>query len=133
MTKQEQADQLRLAADIIETGHPWEMCHATADIWHKGQTDVGQAVIHNWKIRPTLATPPDGRPLHNPDSLTADQVGVGKRLTVKGEQFNHTAEKWRLGEWTNTWNVAAYSPNVTYRLPLSVPWPELPCSKQIPA
>ena len=68
-----------------------------------------------------LATPPDNRPLHNPDKLTAEQVGVGYRLTLP-EEWNPTQEYWHS---TKQWKKSShYSSLDTFRLPLSVPWPE---------
>ena len=84
-----------------------------------------------------LATPPDNRPLHNPDNLTAEQVGVGYRLALRGEPTNLQIEQqeyWRGGAWlwlksgkvfTHIFDEAQNT-RCTYRLPLSVPWPSAP-------
>lgn len=135
MDKTQQAAQLRLAADLLETGHPWEHRHISDQTWTVAtQNDDVVAFAGNptRKIRPVLATPPDGRPLHNPDNLTAEQVGVGKRLFLVGEDANKCVdqqEKWKDGEWVNSGVIFSgkiMEKHGTYRLPLSVPWPEAP-------
>jgi hypothetical protein len=88
------------------------------------------AISKGWKIRPVLATPPDGKPLNNPQNLSAEQVGVGRRLTRKGEKPTPGAQVWvglvdSSGEWQKREDDAEpYYAGSTYRLPLSVPWPE---------
>ncbi len=118
--------QLRLAADILETGHPYEYRPSSCD-WLKHDGDVMHHVKMGTPIRPILARPPYEAELHNPDGLTAEQVGVGYRLTVEGESKHPEAEVWAASQWRSTrifpqW-YAVYG---TYRLPLSVPWPEQP-------
>lgn len=132
MNTKEQADQLRLAADILETGHPWESMSSTAE-WGIHKISPLDALSWGHKIRPILATPPDGRPLHNPDKLTAEQVGVGKRLTAKGDHFSYEAEVWNSArnEWRKT-SADFFDLAYTYRLPLSVPWPEPEPEFQLP-
>lgn len=73
-----------------------------------------------------LAMPPDGRPLCNEDELTAEQVGAGFRLRIKEDVFSDDAEVWNSArkEWRKT-STRSFDPVYTYRLPLSVPWPEL--------
>lgn len=121
--------QLRLAADLLETGHPWE-------VWTVGQYEkpdqltIEQCIQRGHKIRPALATPPDARPLHNPDNLTAEQVGIGYRLMLFGEETNvhvDCQQKWKDGKWTYSGDIFSEAINRThgaYRLPLSAPWPE---------
>ena len=76
MDKTQQAEQLRLAADILETGHPWDF--QSSREWHQMErANPLWSIANGCKIRLILATPPDGRPLHNPDNLTAEQVGAG--------------------------------------------------------
>lgn len=130
MDKTQQAAQLRLAADLLETGHPWETSH-TGDRWWSATPSDNPAihVVNNQHIRPVLATPPDGRPLQNPDNLTAEQVGVGYRLTLPGEKPHENTEKWGYFEkqWfprAREFDSVAYNKITTYRLPLSVPWPD---------
>jgi hypothetical protein len=122
------AQQLRLAADILETGHPWEYQANFSPVWSVSQ---GQCPLYclsqKWPIRPALASPPYDAELHNPDKLTAEQVGVGYRLIIIGEDvFSRNAEIWNLGKWSRTINPSSYSKVATYRLPLFVPWPEQP-------
>lgn len=134
MNKTEQAQQLHLAADIIETGHPWEIDDNAGGGFRKplfGE-NPGKAAFINGKIRLALATPPDGRPLHNPDNLTADQVGAGWRFILKGEKPTPGAQIWMgeddiNGAWEKR-DVEAdpYYAGNTYRVPLSIPWPEAP-------
>lgn len=129
MNKIEQAQQLRLAADIFETGHPFEVRHDTSEKWHPSRvTHPARAVLEGWHLRPILATPPDGRPLHNPDNLTAEQVGLGYRLGLQEESADQPHEVWDDGEWRKAFrgDLAFVDYASTYRVPLSVPWPQLP-------
>jgi hypothetical protein len=129
MNKAEQAKQLRLAAGIIETEHPFEV---KLKGWWERITKASPivAIANGNEIRPVLATPPDGKPLHNPDNLTAEQVGLGYRLTGKGEKPTPGAQVWEgLDDSSGIWqkrdgNAEPYYAGSTYRLPLSVPWPE---------
>jgi hypothetical protein len=131
MTTEQTAQQLELAAQILRTGHPWGY-RRIAGSRYKYNTPIEVVADGNLLI-PLLATPPDGRPLHNPDNLTAEQVGVGYRLTLKGEPTNlhvELQEYWSRGEWQESGEVyttafgAHQNARYTYRLPLSVPWPE---------
>jgi hypothetical protein len=136
MNKTEQAQQLRLAADILETGHPWHLYRGgrlydtspfASPAYYAAQCNSPSGPF---EIRPVLATPPDGGPLHNPDNLTAEQVGIGYRLTRKGEIATPGAQIWvgmvhSSGVWEKRDdNAEPYYAGSTYRLPLSVPWPE---------
>lgn len=133
MNKTEQANQLRLAAELIETGHPFEF--QDGGEWVRAITITpDHAICERREIRPILATPPDGRPLHNPDNLTAEQVGLGYRLALINEKTNKNEdlqEFWNKGEWMTSGRVYSdtfgEAPNhrITYRLPLTVPWPEV--------
>jgi hypothetical protein len=132
MNKTEQAQQLHLAAELIETGHPFEV--KLKGCWERmTYASPIVAIANGNEIRPILATPPDNRPLHNPDKLTAEQVGVGYRLALIDEKTNENEalqEFWNKGEWMTSGRVYSdtfgEAPNLrtTYRLPLSVPWPE---------
>jgi hypothetical protein len=133
MNKTEQAQQFRLAADIFETEHPFEVRYPGTHEWDTVKHICpSEHVVNNCEIRPVLATPPDGRPLHNPDNLTAEQVGLGYRLTRKGERPTPQAQVWMgvihaNGMWQERdVNAEPYYAGSTYRLPLSVPWPLLP-------
>ena len=127
MTTTEQAEQLRLAAEIIETGHPFEV--KLNGLWERiKQTSPIVAIAHDNEIRITLATPPDGRPLHNPDNLTAEQVGAGWRLFLPEEvdcRHGGKCELWCDDEWQSE-EIEGSEHEYTYRVPLSVPWPEAP-------
>lgn len=132
MNKVEQAQQLRLAAEIIETGHPFE--YHNGDHWLRpSHQNPFWALSDGREIRPILATPPDGRPLHNPDNLTAEQVGLGYRLCLPADTCDQPFDYWlkSLKSWekgvamSGTFEHDA-STLYTYRLPLSVPWPEAP-------
>jgi hypothetical protein len=123
--------QLRLAADLLETGHPMEW--QRNGTWYKCSSNGAlNFVSQGYPIRPVLATPPYPATLHNPDNLTAEQVGVGYRLITADErraQQNDTVEYWNAGIWRRIsapglgWKHCIVN---TYRLPLSVPWPEQP-------
>lgn len=133
MNKTEQAQQLRLAAELIETGHPFAF--QDGGEWVRAITITpDHAICERREIRPILATPPDGRPLHNPDNLTVEQVGLGYRLARIDEKTNENEalqEFWNKGEWMTSGRVYSdtfgEAPNhrITYRLPLTVPWPEV--------
>ena len=115
MTTEQTAQQLELAAQILRTGHPWKSSPQAPD------TDIYSALRDGFEIRPILATPPDGRPLHNPDNLTAEQVELGWRLTIANETPT-LKEYWHKTE--RRWFKAIFNDEtVTYRTPLSVPWP----------
>ena len=134
MTTEQTAQQLELAAQLIRTGHPFEFGSGTT--WNRAfDSTPFDCLKGGYQVRPVLATPPDNRPLHNPDNFTAEQVGVGYRLTVKGETANlHTEQQeyWVKGKWEKSGEVYTdtfdrhQNARCTYRLPLSVPWPELP-------
>lgn len=122
MTTEQTAQQLELAAQILRTGHPWKSSPQAPD------TDIYSALRDGFEIHPVLATPPDRRPLHNPDNLTAEQVGVGYRLVCYDDKTTEAKlEKWMGGEWVVVYTIGQLSfrhCQSTYRLPLSVPWPE---------
>ena len=128
MTTEQTAQQLELAAQILRTGHPFEVRHDASDRWHASLgVNPAQAVLQDWHLRPVLATPPDNRPLHNPDSLTAEQVGVGYRLALPGESAASPHDFWD----GNTWKKAKLLGPAIFawccrscRLPISAPWPE---------
>ena len=128
MTTEQLTQQLELAAQILRTGHPFEVRHDASDRWHASLgVNPAQAVLQDWHIRPILATPPDNRPLHNPDNLTAEAVEVGYRLALKGESAASPHDFWD----GNTWREAKLLGPAIFawccrscRLPLSVPWPE---------
>lgn len=130
MTTEQTAQQLELAAKILRTGHPWEW-QALDGEWVKPtiRTELHHVISDGLAIRLAFATPPDGRQLHNPDNLTAEQVGAGFRLTLKDESPHKNAELWNVFDkkWVNRLSHSAgseYRKYNTYRLPLSVPWPE---------
>jgi hypothetical protein len=64
--------------------------------------------------------------LHNPDNLRPETVGEGWRLLLKEEadcRRAGTCQAWIVDGWDNRyWN--GDSSTTSYRLPLSVPWPE---------
>lgn len=122
MTTEQTAQQLELAAQILRTGHPWER-ELSIGKWSKTDSSLVTMISGGLKIRPILATPPDNRPLHNPDNLTAEEVGLGRRLLCKDEKTITEAEWWNGSSWKKTSLKASYPRGNTYRLPLSVPWP----------
>lgn len=124
------ASQLRLAADIIETGHPYEAQAKGSKRWIRSELSPLFWVKEGNPIRLVAAAPPDSRPLHNPDGLTAEQVGAGYRLCVLKEldgRHAPVAQFWNGSLWTPA-VAAEVTPKtnfrVTFRLPLSTPWPE---------
>lgn len=134
MKNEKLAEQLRLAAEIIETGHPFEFSEDHFH-WFKTNNEPIHHIKRDDEIRLTLATPGDGRPLHNPDNLTAEQVGAGWRLIIAGEETINPMQVWRAGilEWEPIWDGYMGQPAainhgqlVTIRIPLSTPWPKAP-------
>lgn len=126
MTPYQTAYQLELAAKIIRTGHPWGY-----RILNGGRNSYStplEVVVDGNLLIPLLATPPDNRPLHNPDNLTAEQVGIGYRLVCFDDKTTEDKlEKWTSSKWVVTHTIGQLSFRhcaSTYRLPLSVPWPK---------
>lgn len=129
MNTEQTAQQLELAAQILRTGHPWEWENLNGTWFKAEQSQKPETkVCTGHKIRPILATPPDNRPLHNPDNLTAEQVGAGYRLMLKNELVDLPTEYWSSSR--RNWERSALGTGdtlpakTTYRLPLSVPWSE---------
>lgn len=122
------AAQLRLAADIIETGHPWEYKSQTTEIWHKTNSSPLTLIAGGAEIRLAFARPPYEAELHNTDNLTPDQVGAGYRLVLPDESTKQPHEFWssETGKWVQALQATSLFKHFsgTYRLPLSVPWPE---------
>ena len=127
---EKQAQQLELAAQLLRTGHPWEWDAKNGkmrdpDDYHT----LGWCRANAYEIRPVLVTPDDGRKLNNPDNLTAEQVGVGYKLTLE-EQMDgkcHSEGVWWTGQsWVKPVNYTGWCrpKNDTIRIPLSTPWPE---------
>ena len=81
------------------------------------------------EIRLVLATPPDNRPLHNPNNLTAEQVGAGWRLALKGEKQPVGYQYWASVGWhtgqADGKLVDTCNKDTSIRIPLSTPWPEV--------
>lgn len=128
---EKQAQQLELAAQLLRTGHPWECFNQRSDSWGTPMDgdSVSTCLAHSREIRPVLVTPDDGRKLNNPDNLTAEQVGVGYKLTLE-EQMDgkcHSEGEWWNGQsWVKPVNDTGWfwPKNDTIRIPLSTPWPE---------
>lgn len=128
-----QIEQLKLAAALLETGHPWEI-HAKGEGLYLHNPDLP---IHAWlnqdefEIRPVLVTPEDGRPINNPLNLTAEQVGVGYKLTlveqmdserhIDGQIWYRDTVEWMDCPFKSGW---AWLVSNTIRVPLSTPYPE---------
>ena len=128
MTTEQTAQQFELAAKILRTGHPWEW-QASDGEWVKPtiRTELHHVISDGLAIRLALAAPPDGRQLHNPDNLTAEQVGVGYRLMLPEEvdgRHEGKCQVWNsFGAWSSSEAEGTHK-TYSYRLPLSVPWPE---------
>lgn len=126
MTTEQTAQQFELAAKILRTGHPWEW-QASDGEWVKPtiRTELHHVISDGLAIRLALATPPDGRPLHNPNNLTTEQVGAGYRLAVEGDKLDTSCHYWSDDKsWKFCHACSHLGSHETYRLPLSVPWPE---------
>jgi len=137
MKNEQLASQLRLAASILETGHPWEFLRVGVDAsWRSPAKEPLRShsfldlFTDGYEIRLALATPGDSRPLHNPNNLTAEQVGAGWRLCLK-EELGIAALDGQYQGWDSAkkeWETGCEGTMncYTYRLPLSTPWPEAP-------
>ncbi len=132
MNNDQTADLLELADKILRTGHPWHLyksgiLHDTKPLFSPcnwiGRLDA------EFEIRLALATPPDNRPLHNPDNLNAEQVGAGWRLALKGEKQPVGYQYWASVGWHNGQAdgklVDTCNKDTSIRIPLSAPWPEV--------
>lgn len=125
---EKQAQQFELVAHLYRTGHPWKPAQ---EKWKGASLTF---LLHEGiEIRPVLVTPEDGREIHNPNNLTAEQVGIGFRLLTKDEFQSdaHTDhyEWWSITsfEWKRENNRTTRAPlsnwGTTYRVPLSTPYP----------
>jgi hypothetical protein len=99
--------------------------------------------IHfHFRIKPLEFPPlPDGLCYHNPDNLTPEQVGPDHRLVVNGEFIkgsycalgasNDLVEAWNGSEWNNNNGIGwmACASHISYRVPISTPFPEPPKKK----
>ena len=123
MTTKQTASQLRLAADIIETGHPWE--YNTPSGWRKpliGEKPLWM-VSHGWGIRLILATPPDNCPLHKPADPYAELKAAHKEGKVLQQKYQGG------GHWIDYTGLGAPSFNSEYhewRIKPSTPAFQLP-------
>jgi hypothetical protein len=124
-------ERWRLAADIEEQGLEFEVRPTLGDEWRCADFPIQWYVERIWQFRLkplTLLQDPHGRPLHNPDGLTAEQVGRGFRLFLREElDGRHTGKcelwlpyscKWARG--------SGRYPGKIYRVPASTPWPDPP-------
>ncbi len=103
------------------------------DQW-QDREDVNFGVNPNaYRIKPLSFAPiPDGSTRHNPDGLTAEQVGDGWRLTTDQENKKMREEgvctkecyAWLDNEWSSRGNWNGGSLSCTYRVPLSTPYPD---------
>jgi hypothetical protein len=129
--------QLRLAASIIETGHPWEYYAPYSagkpdPHWEEPSTldTPARHVGQGREIRLAFARPPYEAELHNPDNLTPEQVGAGYRLCLLGEKLPEGYDYWHTDarQWLEGTNdgIIVTEGRKSRRLPLSVPWPEQP-------
>lgn len=131
MSTNKTAERLRKAADIIESGHPfeWEDAHGQ---WKPAiASDIVSLISDGFDVRLALATPPDSRPLHNPNNLTAEQVGAGFRLLTQDE-FRADLQL-RHYEWYSVMQerwILEPQPHTT-RAPCANPLP-LPSKKETP-
>jgi len=143
MKNEQLAEQALLASEILRTGCEWEYRSPLSyPEWrkeHRPENCPLYRIGDGYKIRLALATPGDARPLHNPDGLTAEQVGAGWRLLLEEELDGRYRKGFNLHWWSRCfgenngvgWHkdeeaCFAKWPKEAYRVPLSVPWPEAP-------
>lgn len=132
----EAAEQYELAAQILrDPTLKWTVEKPSAKAFPVGQNDAfGTSPIdyirmgYSIRLKPLeLLQPSHGLELHNPDNLTAEQVGKGYRLLCKTEMTNQPHEFWAsaVESWLTTkegkFNAGVYY--ATYRVPSTVPWP----------
>lgn len=129
-------EQLRLAADIIQNGWEWE--YLLGSEWKNRGNGILSYLHDGVEIRrKPLSFPPipEGMTLHNPDGLTAEQVGDGYRLCVLEElDGRHKAISemyWpsNAHRWSGSGSSAHVIPEkkncgITYRVPISTPFPD---------
>ena len=141
MDTKEQIEQLKLAAELLETGHPWEYeSNMIQGNWYsaeKGISTLHECLMQNCKIRPALIQPPEGLTLWNPINLTGARVGIGYRLPCKDEilpdvyEFTYEGYPWYKSSELSGKSVNAYTLN-GIRIPSSIPWPEIPKPWSLP-
>lgn len=108
MNKTEQVQQLRLAAELIETGHPFEVRHETSEKWlpSRGVNPV-KAVLQNWylrRVKPSstpfqLPPPPPGMRWHREDGWREGDLPQGYRPCVLGEDEETGYEEFHRSSW----------------------------------
>lgn len=129
MNAEKQIAQLKLAAALLETGHPWEyLSPSTGWTISADQYGLCWRIACLFAIRPVLVTPQDGRKIYNPLGLTAEQVGVGYKLTLVEQVLTPVqteAQYWSEGfqQWVNS-NSQLYCAGYCYRIPLSTTYPD---------
>lgn len=123
-------EQFRIAADILEKGLQWQENWNGVFIDADGEGELWECLRSEREIRikPASFPPiPEGMTYHNPDGLTAEQVGDGYRITVVEEiDGRHEGVAMRWSILTEKWekHCAADSRICTYRIPISTPFPD---------
>lgn len=141
--KQTLADKFTLAAKIETEGREWESRAQTLSgftQWEKGRI-LAAEIYHDCEIRlveAPLEQDPHGRPLHNPDGLTGEQVGKGYRLLLTEEvdgRFAGESHWWTGSTWLYPYvgEIKGNQTRSTYRVPIATcPWPEPPAPAWTP-
>lgn len=134
MNTEKLVKQLHLAAEIIKHNHPWEYYDNYENKYIKGEGNIlfwinGKSYT---EIRPILAQPLQGK-LHNPNNLTAEQVGVGYRLLTKEDKIIIGCQLWSIHSktWVGIIPPEVFHKDITYRVALSHPWPVVDPYKEL--
>lgn len=107
MEKKELAEQLRIAAEILETGKEWEVQTATGD-WVCDYYESPLFWINSGRpirIKPwSLPEPPEGEKWHRASEWKEDMLDAGERPLLKGEEIREDdifmEENGRQGNFT---------------------------------
>lgn len=130
--------RLVVAGEFIPEGVTLEMWTTnnaqwrTIKGWPADMTGASLRVLRTvpWPNDPRLDRPIDGGELHNPEGLTADEVGAGWRLLTKYEHANMqlSADLWYRAnrEWYRSTGIR--SDSVSYRISADIPWVS-PCGE----
>lgn len=127
------SEQLRIAADVLQTGERYDFYSSLSDQWCEAVFGPLHYINtgHVIRRRP-LAFPPKPEQFdwQNPDNLTPEQVGEDYRLLIKdeleiglGRSKDVTwVEGWLRKQWAR--DCAGDSYGFTYRVPISTPFPD---------
>jgi len=88
MENKELAEQLRIAAEIIETGNDWEVQPLKSGIWVKPYCPITDYLNGPFQIRVkpwSLPAPPEGENWHRASGWKEGMLDKGERPLIEGE------------------------------------------------